>query len=137
VTLIILDDRIINQNLERTIRSIDALKYREDVELLPTEYARFSAIALIKQAAIICPNYFFAPWISGDEDGGVRAVWSRPSIDAQLRLIVPPSSRFYRSSDEFMGTVNDDCGIEVYRFELIPDDISAELWAQAVSMSEN
>lgn len=149
VTPIILDDRIINQNLAQTIRSIDALKYREDIELLPTQHARITAIALVKQAAIIRPNYFFAPWISGDEDGGVRVGWSRPSIDAQVRLIVPPTakskdrvlettnttsiSRFYRTIEDFMGTVVDEFGVQVFTFELVPDDISAELWAQAVA----
>ncbi|WP_310410577.1 hypothetical protein [Chamaesiphon sp. OTE_8_metabat_110] len=90
---IILDNRIVNRNLQDTTRRIDALKYREDIELLPTPYARNMAIALIQATAKSRPKYFFAPWISGDECGGVRAVWWRPVVRAQVRLIIPPDPK--------------------------------------------
>jgi hypothetical protein len=80
-----------NNNLIKTIKRIDHLKYREDIELLPTAYARSTATNLVIDTANSKPNYFFQPWISGDELGGVRVVWWRIKAHAQVRLIVPPT----------------------------------------------
>lgn len=91
VNPIILDAKIIDRNLAKTIETIRYLAYREDVELLPTAYARAMAIALIIQTSESHPHYFFTPWISGDEFRGVRAVWSRPLLNREVRLIVPPN----------------------------------------------
>ena len=93
MTPIILDTKIIARNLAKTIETIRYLAYREDVELLPTAYARAMAIALIIQTSESHPNYFFSPWISGDECGGVRAVWSLTIPDKEVRLIVPPNPK--------------------------------------------
>lgn len=85
---VLLNAKISNQNLITTIRNIDELKYREEIELLPSKYARNMAIALIMEAAKSMSEYFFAPWLSGDEWGGVRVVWAR-EFDAQVRLVIP------------------------------------------------
>ena len=89
---LLLDPNTCNANLAKTIKRIDFLKYREEIELLPTKYARTTAVELMMATARHAPNYFFAPWLSGDELGGVRVVWLRSQINAQVRLIVPPSA---------------------------------------------
>lgn len=88
----LLNARIVNLNLLKTIADINDLKYREEVELLPTEYARNMAIAIATAAYRCLPDYFFRPWLSGDDLGGVRLVWSRSSINDQVRLVAPPIS---------------------------------------------
>lgn len=84
----LLDRTVSNHNLIKIIKRIDWLKYREQVELLPTQYARITATNLILSAAQYSPNYLFEPWVSGDELGGIRAIWTK-RLDCELRLIIP------------------------------------------------
>lgn len=79
-------------SIVKTIKRIDRLKYREDIELFPTEYSRRLATILIVDVARLAPIYFFTPFINGDDLGGVRILWINPSTGAQLRLIVPPAT---------------------------------------------
>jgi hypothetical protein len=88
---VLLNPATYNKNLVKTIKRIDYLRHREEIELLSTAYARSTATNLIISAASSRPNYFTQPWISGDELGGVRAVWWRIKAHAQVRLIVPPT----------------------------------------------
>lgn len=87
--MLLLDPSVSNQNLLKTIKRIDWLKYREQIELLPTQFARITATNLIITAAQYAPSYFFQPWISGDELGGIRTVWAK-GLHSELRLIIPP-----------------------------------------------
>jgi hypothetical protein len=119
---LILDARISNQNLFQTITDIDELKYREQLELLPTEYARSMAIALIGQAARSSLNYFYRPWLSGDDLGGVRVVWSRPKFDAQVRLIVPPNTN---TQIYIFSQFKEECAIEY--------NVSGEILAESIA----
>jgi hypothetical protein len=119
---LLLNARIANLNLIKTIEDIDNLKYREEVELLPTEYARGMAIALIGQAARSSLNYFYRPWLSGDDLGGVRVVWKRANFDAQVRLVVPPNTN---TQIYIFSQIKEECAIEY--------NVSGEILAESIA----
>jgi hypothetical protein len=81
---------ITNANLIKTIGEIDELRFRDDIEILPTEYARNMAIAIATETASYLPDCFFMPWITGNAHGGVRLIWARSRVRKEVRLIIPP-----------------------------------------------
>jgi hypothetical protein len=89
--MLLLDRTVSNHNLLKTIKTIDWLKYREQIELIPTQFARIISTNLIITASQFAPSYFYEPWISGDELGGIRAVWAK-RLGCELRLIIPPKT---------------------------------------------
>jgi hypothetical protein len=59
--------------------------------IIASEYATQTAIELVSQASKTISDRFFKAWVSTDDYGGIVLTWSKPELEKQVRLVIPPT----------------------------------------------
>jgi hypothetical protein len=85
------------RDLDITLGRINELKEDEEEDeygeiIKPTEYANKTAIELVSKAAKSIPEKFFKAWVSTEDSGGIGLTWSKPELEKEVRLVIPPTS---------------------------------------------
>jgi hypothetical protein len=88
--------RVSLRDLELTLARINGLREDEEEDeygeiINPTDYATVIAIELISKAAKLIPSKFFKAWVSTEDSGGISLTWSKPELEKEVRLIIPPT----------------------------------------------
>jgi hypothetical protein len=87
---------IADVGLKITLARIKELQEDEEADeygeiIIPTEYAIEKAIELVSKAAKLIPAKFFKAWVSTEDSGGVSLTWSKPVLEKEVRLVIPPT----------------------------------------------
>jgi hypothetical protein len=89
------ENKAANKELEITIQRINELSEEDEEDeyfevVNPTEYAIQKATELVSQAASTIAGKFFKAWVSTEDKGGIRLTWSKPGLNKEVRLVIPP-----------------------------------------------
>ncbi len=89
--------RVSLRDLELTLARINGLQEDEEEDeygeiINPTDYATTVAIELVSKAAQLISANFFKAWVSTEDSGGVSLTWSKPELEKEVRLVIPPTS---------------------------------------------